>query len=252
MINLTDEQLIRYSRHILLPQLQLEGQQALLQSRVALVGLGGLGSAVALYLAAAGVGFLRLIDDDAVEPSNLQRQIVHGEAQIGKSKVASAAQQLLALNRSIEVDAVQVRCNADSVTPLLSDVDLIVDCSDNFSVRFLLNHETFQLKKPLVSAAAIRWEGQISVFDHRFADSPCYRCLYHDVEEQALSCSDSGVIAPLVGVMGSMQALEAVKLLTGSGVPLQGKLLLFDALSGEWRTLILPKDPSCPVCSAPA
>lgn len=245
---LSDRQLLRYSRHILLPQMALEGQESLLNSRVAVIGLGGLGSAAALYLAASGVGYLRLIDFDHVEESNLQRQVIHSRRQVGQRKVDSAKQALAALNEDIQIEVVPESLTEQNAPKLLNDLHLIVDCSDNFNTRFLINRLSIAMKIPLVSGAAIRMEAQISVFDPRSADGPCYRCLYTEGEDVPLSCSESGVLSPLVGVMGSMQALEAVKILANIGQPLIGRLQIYDAALAEWRTLKLNRDPECPEC----
>ncbi|GAA4105504.1 molybdopterin-synthase adenylyltransferase MoeB [Zhongshania borealis] len=244
-----DEQLLRYSRHILLPGLDVEGQEALLRSRVLIVGMGGLGCPVALYLAASGVGELHLADDDTVDLSNLQRQIAHGSADIGRGKVDSVAESIHALNTDICVVPHSVRLSGEALVEAVAGVDLVVDASDNFTTRFALNRACYTARKPLVSGAAIRGEGQLSVFDFRREDSPCYRCLYHEADDAALNCSESGVLAPVVGIIGSMQALEALKCLSGLGEPLVGRLLLFDGINMELRQLNLRRDPACPVCS---
>tara|TARA_R110001599_G_scaffold61708_9_gene171724 strand:+ start:6585 stop:7325 length:741 start_codon:yes stop_codon:yes gene_type:complete len=244
-----DEQLLRYSRHILLPGLDVEGQEALLRSRVLIVGMGGLGCPVALYLAASGVGELHLADDDTVDLSNLQRQIAHGSADIGRGKVDSVAESIHALNIDIRVVPHSVRLSGEALVEAVAGVDLVVDASDNFTTRFALNRACYTARKPLVSGAAIRGEGQLSVFDFRREDSPCYRCLYHEADDAALNCSESGVLAPVVGIIGSMQALEALKCLSGLGEPLVGRLLLFDGINMELRQLNLRRDPACPVCS---
>ncbi|MGD8175616.1 HesA/MoeB/ThiF family protein [Marinimicrobium sp. ARAG 43.8] len=243
-----DRQLLRYSRHIMLPEIDLDGQEALLRSRVLIVGLGGLGSPVALYLAASGVGELWLADHDEVEPSNLQRQIAHTTARVGQSKVVSAAQAVQALNPDTLVTPLHEALNAERLATLTEQVDLVVDATDNFGVRYAINAACVRTRTPLVSGAAIRLEGQVTVFDSRRSDSPCYRCLYDVHDDEPLNCATSGVMAPLVGVIGSMQALEAVKLLAGVGDSLAGRLLIFDAARSEWRELALPRDPNCPVC----
>ena len=243
-----DRQLLRYSRHIMLPEIDLDGQEALLRSRVLIVGLGGLGSPVALYLAASGVGELWLADHDEVEPSNLQRQIAHTTARVGQSKVVSAAQAVQALNPDTLVTPLHEALNAERLATLTEQVDLVVDATDNFGVRYAINAACVRTRTPLVSGAAIRLEGQVTVFDSRRSDSPCYRCLYDVHDDEPLNCATSGVMAPLVGVIGSMQALEAVKLLAGVGDSLAGRLLIFDAARSEWRQLALPRDPNCPVC----
>ena len=245
---MNDEQLLRYSRQIMLPQLDVAGQEKLLQSRALIVGLGGLGCPVAMYLAAAGVGQLVLADFDEVDLSNLQRQIAHGQADIGTSKVLSAEKTLKQLNDTIEVLTIESRLDEEALQREIAAADVVVDCSDNFSTRQAINRACVVHKTPLVSGAAIRLEGQLAVFDPRHEDAPCYRCLYAVDNDENLSCSESGVLSPLVGVIGSLQALETLKVLAQMGQPLVGKLILFDALSSDWRTLSLPRDPSCPVC----
>lgn len=248
---MNDEQLLRYSRQIMLPDFDIAAQEKLLAAKVLIVGLGGLGSPVALYLAAAGVGELWLADHDAVDLSNLQRQIVHGENAIGRAKVASAAAAVRALNSQIKVNTIEQKIQGDLLDDSVAAVDLVVDCSDNFRTRFALNAACWKNKKPLVSGAAIRSEGQLLAIDPRRADSPCYRCLYDDaVQDEQLSCAQNGVLAPLVGVIGTLQALEAIKLLANYGAPAVGKLLIFDAKTLEWRSLILPRAKNCPVCGS--
>lgn len=247
---MNDEQLLRYSRHILLPSLDVEGQEALLASRVLIVGMGGLGCPVALYLAASGVGELHLADDDVVDLSNLQRQIAHGSRDIGRLKVGSVADSIRALNSDTTLLEYPLRLSGEALLNAVAKVDLVVDASDNFTTRFALNQACYHAGKPLVSGAAIRSEGQLSVFDFRRDDSPCYRCLYHqDTDDNVLNCSESGVLAPIVGIVGSMQALEALKCLAGVGEPLVGRLLLIDGMTMELRQLNLRRDPACPVCS---
>lgn len=246
---MNDEQLLRYSRHILLPGLDVDGQEALLASRVLIVGMGGLGCPVALYLAASGVGELHLADDDTVDLSNLQRQIAHGSSDIGRRKVDSVADSIKAINSDTSLLKYPVRLSDDALLRAVVEVDLVVDASDNFTTRFALNQACYSARKPLVSGAAIRGEGQLSVFDFRRDNSPCYRCLYHEADDAALNCSESGVLAPVVGIIGSMQALEALKCLSGLGEPLVGRLLLIDGINMELRQLNLRPDPVCPVCS---
>lgn len=246
---MNDDQLLRYSRHINLPDLGFEGQQALLNAHVVLVGAGGLGSPIALYLAAAGVGELTLIDFDEVDTSNLQRQIAHTTDRVGLPKVDSAKQSCLAINPDIKVHACNVELNADNVAELLQPASVVVDASDNFSVRFLVNDTCVSLRTPLVSAAAIRLEGQLSVFRNDRADSPCYRCLHPNAVDQGDSCSQSGVLGPVVGVMGTLQALETIKVIAGIGEDMAGQLLLFDASCCEWTKLRLNKRTDCAVCS---
>ncbi len=246
---MNDQQLLRYSRQILLPQIGYEGQQKLLAAHALIVGAGGLGSPAALYLAAAGVGRLTLVDHDRVELSNLQRQILHDSRDLGRAKVASAQARLAALNPDVEVVAMHQRAQAKDLRALVAQADVVLDASDNFATRFALNAACVAGARPLVSGAAVRFEGQLSVFEPARADSPCYRCLYRDGEEAEQTCADNGVLAPVVGVIGSLQALEAIKLLTGAGDTLCGRLLLFDALRHEFRSLRLRRDPACPVCS---
>jgi len=245
-----DQQLLRYSRQILLPQIGIEGQQQLLDARVLIVGAGGLGSAAALYLASAGVGHISIADHDKVELSNLQRQILHRHCDIGRAKVDSARDTLTGLNPDLQVTGLQARLDAEQLGALIGQVDLVIDGSDNFATRFAVNAACVQGQTPLVSGAAIRMEGQLAVFDPRRADSPCYRCLYKEGEEPDQTCTDNGVLAPLVGVIGSLQALEGIKLLLDLGETLCGRLLLFDAMYSEWRSVKLRRDPACPVCGA--
>jgi adenylyltransferase/sulfurtransferase len=233
----------------MLPEVDIGGQEAWLGSRVLIIGLGGLGSPVAMYLAAAGVGELVLVDDDEVDLSNLQRQIIHSTPRIGQTKVESARQTLMALNPDIRIQTLCERLSEQRLEALVAGVDLVVDCCDNFGTRFAVNRACVAHRRPLVSGAAIRLEGQVAVFDARQPDSPCYQCLYRDGEDENLTCSESGVLAPLVGIIGSVQAMEALKVLAGIGQPLVGRLQLLDARSMDWRTLKLKKDPSCMVCS---
>ncbi len=249
-MSMNDEQLLRYSRQIMLPQWEVAGQEAILSSRVLIVGLGGLGCPVAMYLAAAGVGHLVLADFDHVDLSNLQRQIAHGEADIGRSKVDSARQTLQQLNPMVVVETIEERLQEARLRTEVDKVDAVVDCTDNFSVRHAINRACVATGTPLISGAAIRFEGQVAVFDPRQPDAPCYRCLYAEEADEDLTCSESGVIAPLVGVIGSIQALETLKVLAGVGVALTGKLMMYDGLMADWRTLALPRDPGCPVCGA--
>jgi molybdopterin-synthase adenylyltransferase len=243
-----DEQLLRYSRQIMLPSIGIEGQEKLQSARALIIGLGGLGSPVAMYLAAAGVGTLVLVDFDKVDLTNLQRQIVHTTERIGMPKVDSARQSLNALNPEIEIITIDQALEGEALSEQVSLADVVIDGSDNFNTRFALNAACRHHRTPLVSGAAIRLEGQVSVFTGQ-PGSPCYHCLYPAEGQLDETCSANGVLAPLVGVIGSIQAIEAIKLLTGAGEPLVGRLLLFDALQMEWRTIRLKPDPSCPVCS---
>ena len=245
---MNDHQLLRYSRQIMLPSIGFEGQEKLLSSRGLIIGLGGLGSPVAMYLAAAGVGNLVLVDFDKVDPSNLQRQIAHTSARVGEAKVTSARQTLLALNPDCQVETIDHRLDPAGLRQQAERADLVVDASDNFSTRFAVNDACLASGTPLVSGAAIRMEGQVSVFSGQPGD-PCYRCLYGDGAELDETCSANGVLAPLVGIIGSVQATEAIKILCGAGTPLIGRLLLLDAAQMEWRTVKLKADPDCPLCS---
>jgi adenylyltransferase/sulfurtransferase len=243
-----DEQLLRYSRQIMLPDVDIDGQEKLLVARVLIIGLGGLGSPVAMYLAAAGVGHLTLVDFDSVELTNLQRQIAHTNARIGDNKATSAARSVRELNPDIEINCIETLLDADGLAAQVKRATVVVDCTDNFQTRFAINAACVAAKVPLVSGAAIRLEGQIAVFDSRSATSPCYRCLYEEDNED-LTCAANGVLAPLVGIIGSMQALETIKVICGFGTNLAGRLLLLDARHSQWRELKLPKDHNCPVCS---
>ncbi|MDG1179558.1 MAG: molybdopterin-synthase adenylyltransferase MoeB [Gammaproteobacteria bacterium] len=243
-----DDQLLRYSRQIMLPQVDIAGQQALLDSHVLIIGAGGLGSPASMYLAAAGVGKLTLVDNDTVELSNLQRQLAHAESDLGANKVDSAAATLRAINSDVEVVALNRRVGTAELGELVSSADVVLDATDNVETRFAINRACLAAKVPLVSGAAIRLEGQIAVFDSRQSDSPCYECLYKGGEGGDLTCADNGVFAPVVGIIGSMQALEALKLIAQFGDTLVGRLLLFDASSMQWREMKLPRDPNCLAC----
>jgi len=247
---MNDEQLLRYSRQMMLLQMDFEGQQRLLNSHALVIGLGGLGSPVALYLAAAGVGKLTLVDDDEVELSNLQRQIIHREKSVGEAKVASAADSIAALNKDIIVNTITQRLDQTALEQQVALVDVVVDCSDNFETRFLLNAVTQKMNKPLVSGAAIRMEGQITVYDPRQENSGCYRCLYQDEGELQQTCSEVGVLSPLLGVIGSIQAVETIKLLSEIGQSLAGRLLILDAFTMQWREIKLKPNPNCPICQS--
>jgi adenylyltransferase/sulfurtransferase len=242
-----DEQLLRYSRQIMLPGLGVEGQQRLLNSRVLILGLGGLGSPVAMYLAAAGVGTLVLVDYDRVDLSNLQRQIIHTSERIGNLKVDSASQALQALNPDVRVESLPQMLEQTRLREQIDRADLVIDASDNFATRFAINAACFATATPLVSGAAIRMEGQVSVFLGQ-PGGPCYQCLYPEQGEEDQTCSANGVLAPLVGIIGSIQATEAIKLLAGLGTSLNGRLLLLDAMQMQWRSLGLKADPNCPIC----
>ena len=244
---MNDEELLQYSRQIMLPQIDLEGQQRLLDSRALIIGLGGLGAPVALYLAAAGVGELVLVDFDTVDLTNLQRQIIHSFDTIGTPKVHSAQQTLNRINPRCHVRPIAEKLEGTALEEAVAQADVVLDCSDNFTTRFAINRACVEQGKPLVSGSAIRWEGQVAVFNDR-PGAPCYHCLYGDSGELDASCAANGILAPVVGIIGSIQATEAIKLLVGAGEPLSGRLLLLDALAMELRTLKLRPDPGCPVC----
>lgn len=246
-----DRQLLRYSRHLLLDDIGIEGQQRLLDSHALIVGAGGLGSPVALYLASAGVGQITLVDDDTVDLTNLQRQIMHTEARVGQPKVASAEAAIGALNPGVRVRKVAQRADEAQLTELAAAADIVLDCTDNFSTRQALNRACVATGRPLVSGAAIGFDGQISVYDPRRAASPCYACVFPPTQAvEEARCATMGVFAPLVGIIGTLQASEALKLLCGIGEPLVGRLLMLDARRTEWTELRVPRQADCPVCSA--
>ncbi len=247
---MNDDQLLRYSRHILLDEIGIEGQQRLLDASVLIIGAGGLGSPAALYLASAGVGRIVLVDDDDVELTNLQRQILHGTASVGQPKVDSGRAALLALNPGISVVALRERVAGARLAELVGQAGVVLDCTDNFATRHAVNRACRAARVPLVSGAVIRFDGQLSVFDARRADSPCYSCLFPEDEAfQDAACSSMGVFAPLVGVIGAMQAAEALKLLLDVGQPLVGRLLLLDGRAMEWTRIGIARNPACPVCA---
>lgn len=247
-MNMKDDALLRYSRQIMLPEMDVAGQQKLVDARVLIVGVGGLGCPAAMYLAAAGVGHLTLADDDKVELTNLQRQIAHSQNKLGESKVNSAADTLQGLNPDVQLSLLDKRLEGEDLAAAVSGADIILDACDNFSTRFAVNRACIQEGKPLVSGAAIRMEGQVAVFDSRLPESPCYQCLYQEGDDQNTSCSTNGVMAPLVGIIGSIQAMEVIKLITGIGSNLTGRLLLLDAKTMQWRDMKLPRDPACGAC----
>lgn len=246
---LSDEELLRYSRQILIPSFDIAGQEKLKSARVLVVGAGGLGCPVALYLGAAGVGELTLVDDDTIELANLQRQIGFEQNWLGDAKAGRLAERVRAINPEVSVTAVHQRVEAEHLQRLVQEASLVLDCTDNFATRFALNRACVAAKVPLVSGAAIQGEGQLSVYDSRQPDSPCYHCLYPEEGNEELTCSEAGVIAPLVGMIGSAQAMEAIKVISGVGRPLVGRLLILDAWQMQWREMKLAKDPGCPVCS---
>lgn len=248
-----DGQLLRYSRHVLLDEIGIEGQQRLLASHALILGAGGLGSPAALYLAGAGVGRLTLVDGDTVDLTNLQRQIAHTQARVGKPKVESARQALAALNPDIEVRTVARRADAALLDELLPGTDVVLDCGDNYPSRHALNAACVRHRVPLVSGAAIRFDGQLSVYDPRRADSPCYACVFPPGQVvEDVACATMGVLAPLVGLVGSLQAMEAIKLLCGIGTPLVGRLLMIDGLHGDFSQVRLRRQPDCAVCGTGA
>ncbi len=245
---MNDNQLLRYSRQIMLPQVDISGQQKLLNANILIIGTGGLGSPAALYLTAAGIGSLTIYDDDAVDLSNLQRQITHYTADIGTDKVISTKNTLNSLNSDTQVIAVRQRLAGELLTTEVKNADVVLDCSDNFKTRFAINKACVEQKTPLVSGAAIRFEGQITVFLNHQIDSPCYNCLYQNNGETLENCATNGVIAPITGIVGSIQALEAMKIIMAIGEVLNGRLLLLDGLTMEWQTMRLSKNPLCPCC----
>lgn len=246
---MNDEQLLRFSRHILLPEIDVDGQQKLLAAHVLILGLGGLGSPVALYLAAAGVGRFTLVDFDQVDASNLQRQIAHKNNSVGLAKVESAKQSMLELNPFVQIDVLTEKLSESGLAQQLEGVDVLIDCTDRFSSRFTANAASLLSNTPLVTGAAIGFDGQVVVFDRRRSDEPCYGCLYPGGEDEGMSCAQSGVIAPLVGVVGSLQALEALKLLLGIGIENPCRIQFFDARNSVWQSMALTKNKQCPECS---
>lgn len=248
-MNSDDERLLRYSRHILLPEIGVDGQMRIAESSVLVIGAGGLGCPVALYLGASGVGRLILADADVVDLTNLQRQIGHATASIGENKARSLATRVRAINPAIRVEGRELRLSGEALHDAVAGVDLVVDASDNFATRHAVNRACVAHGKPLVSGAAIGFSGQLSVFDARQSAAPCYHCLFPEqADEPEVRCAEAGVFSPLVGIIGAMQAAEALKVLAGMGDPLVGRLLLWDGLRAEARVVRVPRDPSCPVC----
>lgn len=246
---MTDDQLLRYSRHILLNEVGVDGQERLLASHALIIGAGGLGSPAALYLGSAGVGRITIVDHDTVDETNLQRQIAHNLARVGQPKALSAQQAIAAINPDVVVHPVVERADAALLDQLVQQADVVLDCCDNFATRQAVNAACVQHKRPLVSGAAIRFDGQIAVYDPRDAQSPCYACVFPpDTTFEETRCATMGVFAPLVGIVGAMQAAEALKLLIGTGEPLAGRLLMLDGRAMEWNTLRLPRSAGCPVC----
>jgi len=248
---MNDNQLLRYSRHILLPQIAYEGQEVLTNSHALIVGAGGLGSPAALYMAAGGVGTLTVCDFDVVDLTNLQRQIIHTTESVGINKAISAMQTLQSINPDVQVNTIEEKSTEAAMSKLVAASDVVLDCSDNFATRYALNRLCFEYEKPLVSGAAIGFEGQVTVYDFRHPKSPCYHCLFpDDGSESDMRCSENGVFSPLVGIIGTTQAAEAMKLLMNIGTSLEGRLMLLDAFNMEWRTIKLSKDPACKVCAS--
>lgn len=244
-----DDELLRYGRHILLDDIGIEGQERLLSSKVLVVGAGGLGSPVCLYLASAGVGEIRIADDDTVELSNLQRQIMHTNARVGSPKVESAQLAMAQINPDTKIVPLPKRLLGDALMAQVREVDLVLDCCDNFQTRHAVNRACVQAGVPLVSGAAIRFEGQVCVYDTRDSASPCYHCLFPEADDVTpVNCATMGVFAPLVGIIGSLQAAEAIKVLAQIGKPLTGRLIMFDGRLTHWHEVKVPRDPHCPVC----
>ena len=247
---MNDEQLLRYSRQIMLPELDIDGQEKLGSASVLIIGLGGLGSPAAIYLAAAGIGELTLVDEDVVDLSNLQRQIVHREASIGEPKVASAENTIKQISSETNITTIATRLRGDQLLKTVRHADVVVDATDNFESRYEINDACLSTQTPLVSGAAIRMEGHVAVFDPRENDSPCYRCLYEQGDNENLNCADNGVLAPVVGIIGTIQAMEAIKIISGIGETLCGHVLYMDAKRMEWRRLKLLKNPQCLSCGS--
>ncbi len=246
-----DSQLLRYSRHILLPELGVDAQERFAAAHVLIIGAGGLGAPAAQFLAAAGVGTVTLCDADTVDLTNLQRQILYATADVGVPKVVAAKARLNAINPGVRIEALQIRAGSGELAALVAAADVVLDCSDNFATRHAVNRACVAARAPLVSGAAIRFDGQIAVFDPRDAQSPCYHCLFGEGEElEETRCATMGVFAPLVGIVGAAQAAEALKLLAGAGETLTGRLLLVDALTMQWRVVRVTRDPACPVCAS--
>lgn len=246
---MNDDQLLRYSRHILLDEIGIDGQQSWLDARALVIGAGGLGSPVALYLAASGVGQLTLCDPDVVDLTNLQRQIIHRTDAIGQPKVVSARGTLAGINPGTRVDVVQERVSGAQLEALVRDADIVLDCCDNFATRHAVNRACVKHGRPLVSGAGIRFDGQVAVFDPRDAESPCYHCLFPETGDlEEMRCAVMGVFAPLVGIIGAVQAAEALKVLAGIGESLTGRLLMLDAMAMQWRSVRVRRDPACGVC----
>ncbi|MEY2687831.1 MAG: hypothetical protein RL375_2029 [Pseudomonadota bacterium] len=248
---MNDAQLLRYSRHIMLDAIGIEGQQRLLDAHVLVIGAGGLGSPVLMYLGSAGVGHITVVDHDTVDATNLQRQVAHTESRVGLAKVESAAQAIAAINSDVRVTTIQQRADADLLSVLVAHVDLVIDCCDNYATRQAVNAACVRHRKPLVSGAAIGFDGQISVWDTRSGQLPCYACVFSpEATVQEVACATMGVFAPLVGIIGTMQAAEALKVLVGCGDSLAGRLLMLDGMNMEWTEVRVARDAACPVCGS--
>ncbi len=246
---MNDQQLLRYSRHILLDEIDIEGQEKLLAAHALIIGAGGLGSPAAFYLASAGIGTITLVDDDTVDLTNLQRQILHTTERVGQAKVVSGQQTLTEINPTIEIVALKERVSGERLNELVRNASVVLDCSDNFATRHAVNRACVANRVPLVSGAAIKFDGQISVFDKRDENAPCYSCLFpEDQQFEEVNCGTMGVFAPLVGIIGSMQAAEALKVIAGIGEPLKGRLLLLDARTMEWNSIKFARNANCSVC----
>lgn len=247
---MNDDQLLRYSRQIMLPQVGIEGQERLLDSHALIMGMGGLGCPAVLYLAAAGVGQLTLVDPDVVDQTNLQRQIAFSTDDIGQFKVNAGAARISGINPGIQINTIAKRLKESEILEIMEQCDVVLDATDNFESRFAINRCSVKAGVPLVSGAAIRLNGQLTVFDRWQEGAPCYRCLYTEQETEELTCSESGIFGPVVGTIGTMQALETIKLITGFGQSLSGRLMMLDGETMQWQSLGLEVDPECPVCSA--
>lgn len=249
-MDLSDQELLRYSRQVLLPEIDVEGQERLKSARVAVVGMGGLGCPAAQYLVAAGVGMLTLVDMDTVDISNLQRQILYTETDVGRRKVEVAKERLNQLNPHVEIKTIRQAFDEELADALLPDVDLLLDCTDNFKVRGLINAACLKHERPLISAAAVAWQGQLTVLDFRQPDTPCMNCLFGELEDTRSACVESGIAGPVVGMMGLMQAVETVKFIVGAGDASSGRFRKFDALSGKWNEFAMSVDPDCRFCQS--
>lgn len=245
---MNDEELLRFSRHVLLPEIDVTGQEALLKAHILIVGMGGLGSPIALYLASAGVGKLTICDDDLVDLTNLQRQIAHHTSDVGKPKVNSAAEKMRAINPNLEIDCIQGRLLEADLQGLVSKVDLVLDATDNFSTRVAINRACHQHKTPAVFGAAVRLEGQIFVYQPGTSDAPCYECLHQNIDDSAMNCAENGVAGPVVGIVGTMQTMEALRLICDFGVSTAGLFQTFDARDMKWHQFKVPKRPDCATC----